>query len=173
MKKASVIRFWRHVVLCEHVRVPLGEHFSACAECCWIWSGTADQAGYGRAKYCLNDGEETTTGRIAWGMAHQGMNPPEDKEICHTCNVRLCCNPAHLWLGTHADNMADRAAKGRSDRRGGFRPHKLTWSKVADIRELGRLKRMTQAQIGAQYGISAQMVSEILSGRAWGRPSDH
>jgi len=35
------------------------------------------------------------------------------KDVCHTCDVRLCCNPAHLFIGTRSDNVADCVAKGR------------------------------------------------------------
>ena len=174
MKTSSVVRFWRKVKLCEHVTVPIGQHYDACATCCWLWVGAVDShTGYGHTKYALNDREETTVGRVAWGMAHQGMNPPADQEVCHSCDARLCCNPSHLWLGTHAANMADMAHKGRSDHRGGLRPRKLTWSLVAEIRELGRMKRLTQREIGQQYGVSAQMISDILCGRSWGWPSEH
>lgn len=177
MRSGSEVRFWLRVGMCPHVPDrSLPRFYDGCAQCCWLWQGAANQAGYGRTRYTLLDGEEIYAHRVAWAMAHQGMCPPPTLEICHTCDVRRCCNPSHLFVGTHLENIRDRERKARgnmTERRGGPRPRKLTWGKVAEIRELGRLARFTQAQIGRQYGVSTQMVSNILCGRAWGRPSEH
>lgn len=49
---------------------------------------------------------------VAVWVEHFGPVPP-GLEVCHRCDVRNCYEITHLWLGTHAENMADMAAKGR------------------------------------------------------------
>ena len=154
MRSGSEVRFWRRVCFCPHVPDrSLPNFYTGCAKCCWLWQGAVNQAGYGRTRYTLLGEGELYAHRVAWAMAHQGMNPPSNREVCHTCDVPRCCNPSHLWVGTHLENMQDRERKARGnqpERRGGFRPRKLTWEQVAEIRELGRLRRFTQAQIGTR-----------------------
>lgn len=57
-------------------------------------------------------GRTFTAHRVAWVIAN-GREIPEGMFICHSCDVRPCVNPAHLWLGTSADNGRDTHAKGR------------------------------------------------------------
>lgn len=77
---------------------------------CWLWTASENNEGYGRFR--LN-GKSRSAHVVSWLFAHgdtAGMC------VLHKCDTPLCVNPAHLWLGTHADNMADMAAKGRAYR---------------------------------------------------------
>lgn len=68
---------------------------------CWIWTGTLDYKGYGRAMY--RNQPIRFTHRIVWEML---VGPvPEGLELDHLCRVRACCNPDHLEPVTHAENM--------------------------------------------------------------------
>lgn len=110
---------------------------------------------------------------------------PPGKIVRHTCDNRLCCNPEHLILGTHAENMADMVARGGRKGIGSGSDNgrsKLTQEQAEEIRAIyaaqkgsRRIDRLSQAAIGEQYGISQHAVSQILMGRRYvagaGRPA--
>jgi len=77
---------------------------------CWLWTGRPVQ-GYGRFRPSSR-GTKIGAHRYSWEL-HVGPIP-DGLDVCHRCDVPLCIRPDHLFLGTHADNMADMVAKGRS-----------------------------------------------------------
>jgi transposase-like protein len=81
---------------------------------CWIWQGPQNNRGYG---LCYDTGKPV----LAHRQAYQLVNGEIPKHIsshgmcvCHSCDVRLCVNPCHLFLGTHQDNMRDMCKKNRT-----------------------------------------------------------
>lgn len=91
--------------------------------------------------------------------------------MLHKCDNPPCVNPAHLFLGTQADNIRDMDAKGRRrsvmhDQRGELNGSaKLTRPQIAMIRSLGGT--MKQREIAEIFGISRPAVSLVLSGKRW------
>jgi hypothetical protein len=86
---------------------------------CWLWTAHCDRQGYGTLTAMP---EESAKGKRWPFMAHrisfeQFRGPiPEGMCVLHKCDVPSCVNPDHLFLGSNADNMADKVAKGRQAR---------------------------------------------------------
>ena len=75
---------------------------------CIEWTRSTTKFGYGQIAV---EGHTTTTHRLAWKLANGPI--PDGMHVLHHCDNPPCCNPEHLFVGTHADNMADRDKKGR------------------------------------------------------------
>lgn len=72
---------------------------------CWEWNAAKTAGGYGTYR-------RFGSHRVAYYLA-TGIDPG-DAQVCHRCDNPSCCNPAHLFIGSHGDNMADKVAKGRA-----------------------------------------------------------
>lgn len=80
---------------------------------CWLYTGFRKWDGYGwLARYFNGKVRYLTAHRYSWILANGPV--PDGLHVLHKCDVPACCNPAHLFLGTHQDNMKDRKAKGRT-----------------------------------------------------------
>jgi DNA-binding CsgD family transcriptional regulator len=128
-------------------------------EACWLWTAGRHPDGYGRVMW---RGVARNAHRVAYEIA-TGVEL-EGGEVCHKCDNPQCVNPAHLFLGTHRDNIADMFRKGRSVAPRGAANHrtKLTDQQVAEIRELWANGGVTQPQIARKYGITREYVSMLV-----------
>lgn len=88
---------------------------------CWLWTG-ATTRGYGHIKRGPANAGTAQATHLSWEI-HNGPIP-DGLMVLHHCDNPPCVNPEHLYLGTHKDNMRDRAVRGRS--RGGLAQESLT-----------------------------------------------
>ncbi len=135
---------------------------------CWLWTGHVNTRGYGQVSF---DGNKSTrVHRVAWQLANGPI--PDGMCVCHRCDVRTCVNPDHLFLGTHAENMADMARKGRTSRHGvrnrgsGNGQSILKESDVLEIRRL-RANGTSGTDLAFIYSVSQTAICSIVKRRAW------
>ena len=123
---------------------------------CWLWTGSLGGGGYGRA--VLNKIHDNQH-RQSW-RAHYG-EIPIGKCVLHKCDVKMCGNPKHLYLGTHSENSLDSF---RRQIRKPFPPEKRGGKLTADqVREI-RQATGSYASIGRRYGMWGQSMRNIKSG---------
>jgi len=132
---------------------------------CWPWTGSLHTLGYGHVGI---EGKLQKAHRVAWALANNdGMLP--DMCVLHTCDNRRCCNPAHLWLGTQADNMADMKAKGRRKNIGLGSANGRAVLNEDDVQVIRQRLRSGESQqrIADAYGVYQTTISGIKIGRLW------
>lgn len=129
---------------------------------CWVWIGAVNPKGYGSF---MLDGTCQIASRVAYRLFVGAIG---EFHVLHRCDMPLCVNPAHLFLGTNADNVADRVQKGRSRGAAGERncKAKLSHSDVERIRSLHAGGRGT-VSLAREYGLHRNSIGNIVSGRYW------
>ena len=126
---------------------------------CWTWMAATRGGGYG---HFVVDGRDVVATR--WIYERQIGRISDGLLVCHKCDNPKCVNPDHLFLGTEADNMLDRDAKGRQRRGERTNTSKLTEEQVGDIR---RSDEPYEALAG-RYGVTADAIYKARVGITWG-----
>ncbi len=131
---------------------------------CWIWEG-ASVRGYGQVS---RHGKMTYAHRVAYEAF---IGPiPAGYDVLHKCDTPSCVNPAHLFIGTHADNMADMHRKGRARHLAEeLHPQaRLDARAVSDIRDR-HARGESFARMAREYGVHECTVARAAKGNTWRR----
>lgn len=128
---------------------------------CWVWTGSLTHDGYGRFTV---DKVQRLAHRYSYAVTY--AEPAPDDLVCHRCDVRSCCNPVHLFIGTHAINSADMVTKGRQAAGERNNKAKLTEEQVRDIR-WAYTTGLSQRQLAREYSVSKPVIAGIVNGTLW------
>ncbi len=123
---------------------------------CWLWTGYTDRDGYGRFRH-----EPVLAHRYSY--THFVGPIPPDKCVLHKCDVRNCVNPNHLFLGTAADNTADKMAKGRHTRGEDVNNAKLTEEQVIMIRSSPK----RSCDLADELGVDISAIHKVRRRHTW------
>lgn len=141
---------------------------------CWPWAGAREVAGYGtlfRDRDAAGRSRFLKAHRVSWELANR-IAVPDGLSVLHSCDNPPCVNPAHLRVGTRADNAADRAERrrGKEHRQAGEANDnaKLTEADVRHIvAELRSPDHRSQTAIATAFGVKQQQVSRIARRENW------
>lgn len=128
---------------------------------CWLWLRGTTEKGYAHVRY---GGVMNRASRLML-MLH-GVEVPSSKFVLHRCDTPACVNPHHLYIGDHADNMRDRAIRGRVAIGSKIAQAKLTEHIVAIIKGM-RTSGVSSYAIGDVCGVNATTIQAIWRNLLW------
>jgi hypothetical protein len=121
---------------------------------CWLWTGAKLPSGYGTLHIGARGASPWYAHRIAYELACGSIG---SAYVCHRCDQPDCVNPAHLFLGTHTDNMRDAAGKGRLSI-----PRRRNRARIAEIQQRWLAGGVTQVQLAQEYHTSKTQITRWL-----------
>lgn len=145
-------RFWAHV---DRVA----------PDACWLWKCAENRVtGYGQ--FTWKTGRVIAAHKMAYRLAHK-CELERGENILHHCDVKMCCNPAHLYLGTLKDNARDRVERGLA--RGGSLPGESNPTAKLKLPQVAAIKAnaVSHREAREQFGISTTQYYRIRNGESW------
>lgn len=143
--KSEAERFLDHAIPCPPssclLWVPNGDRYGS------FWMG-GESIGAHRASFILFNGAI-----------------PDGMMVCHSCDVGVCVNPDHLFLGTQMDNRQDCASKGRTANGSSNGNARFTAAQIFEIRRLGLT--ISRKEIASMYNTSRTQIGYILNRTTW------
>lgn len=129
---------------------------------CWLWLATTVRD---RASFHFR-GRSVNAARVAWILAYGEI--PNNLQVCHTCDNKMCVRYSHLFLGTQGDNVKDMWSKGRYvlTRGEDVANVKLTEVKVKEIRQQASEGRATK-DLAQRFGVSPSTIQDVIKRRTW------
>jgi hypothetical protein len=136
---------------------------------CWPWTAGVNSARDGYGRFWIKR-IEYRTNRMAYWL-HYGIDP-DSEDACHTCDNPPCCNPAHLFKGTRAQNLADMRSKKRQaiGERHGI--SKLTDGQVSEIKRRYIPRKVSMYKLADEFSVSEMTVNNIIHGKIWRHVTD-
>lgn len=150
-------------------------------DACWPWTKGRRRGGYGQIYV---NGKAVSANRFSYEL-HYGLIP-NGMIVLHKCDNPPCCNPAHLQLGTYAENSADMVAKDRQAKgeRHGSRTcpgavkkaiprgerhsnAKLTATSAKEITAVYKAGGITMRALAERYGVHLVTISDVVNGKTW------
>jgi hypothetical protein len=155
-------------------------------DACWLWTAGRCGNGYGAM---VVDGRQMKAHRLA--MLFTVGELASDTFVCHHCDNPPCCNPAHLYIGTAADNNRDTVRRGRHmapglaaaqpygaqaggrkmGRMNGMVRAKLTFAQAQEIRARWSAGGVTQRALAREYGVVPSVICAIIAYRCYQEPA--
>lgn len=132
---------------------------------CWFWRGHIDKNyGYGMSHF---KDKRQRAHRFVWEIWN-GKIPPNGC-VLHSCDVRNCVNPDHLWIGSRADNNRDCNEKGRRPAPRGMRSGAavLTDESVHQLRRMRLETGLSYSKLAAHFGVTNMTAFNAITGRSW------
>ena len=128
---------------------------------CWEWTGRRNKSGYGLT--AIRGGSELAH-RAYWQLVIGEV--PAGMYLLHSCDNKRCVNPAHLRVGTHAENMAEAKERNR------MRPMRGSANGMAKIsyeiaEEIRRDETSSNVSLAKKYGVSDVVISNVRLGKSW------
>jgi hypothetical protein len=130
---------------------------------CWEWIGKPDSVGYGAMTY---QKKSWRSHRLSYVLTY-GNNIPKGMSICHRCDNRKCCNPNHLFLGTHQENISDMIQKQRQIKGECVHSCKLTETDVVQIRQMYDKGKVGYIRLSKQFGVNYKTIQAIIRRKTW------
>jgi len=135
---------------------------------CMLWTGAKSRKGYGMIQRGRRSEGTVEVHRLAYELAYGKIL--NNLQVLHSCDVRSCVNPEHLFLGTQLNNLNDMRAKGRGKHKASLGSDhgnaKLTDNDVRYIR-YKRAKGVSARKLAKKFHLHEATVRRIVRRTAW------